>query len=133
MFGAACPQTGQTVGLLTPYLNTDAVNVFFREFEKEVSSDVHVFMIWDQAGFHTSEKINVPANVTLVPLPPYSPQLNPIEKLWQYLRKHYWSNRVYENYDALRIAAIDAWQKTCLDREKVKSICRTRYVESAFI
>lgn len=90
-------------------------------------------MIWDRAGFHTSEKVKAPDNVTLVPLPPYSPQLNPTEKLWQYLRKHYWSNRVYENYDALRLAAIDAWQKTCLDPKQVKSICRAKYVESEFI
>jgi transposase len=133
VFGAACPQTGQMVGLLAPYLNTDSVNAFFREFEKEVSSDVHVVMVWDQAGFHTSEKVSVPDNVTIIPLPPYSPQLNPIEKLWQYLRHHYWANRVYEDYDALRMAAIDAWQKTCLDPKKVKSICRTKYVESVFI
>jgi len=79
-------------------------------------------MIWDQAGFHTSKNVRLPDNVTLIPLPPYSPQLNPIEKLWQYLRKHYRSNRVYTDYDALRIATIDAWQKTCLDKKKIKSI-----------
>ena len=133
MFGAACPQTGQTAGLLAPCLNTDSVNAFFREFEKEVSPNVHVVMVWDQAGFHTSKMVNVPDNVTIVPLPPYSPQLNPIEKLWQYLRHHHWANRVYEDYDALRMAAIDAWQNTCLDPKKVKSICRTKYVESEFI
>lgn len=133
VFGAACPQTGQTAGLLAPYLNTDTVNAFFREFEKEVGADVHVIMIWDQAGFHTSKNVQLPDNVTLIPLPPYSPQLNPIEKLWQYLRKHYWSNRMYADYDALRIAAIEAWQKTCLDKEKVKSICRAKYIESEFI
>lgn len=94
---------------------------------------MHVVMVWDQAGFHTSEMVNVPDNVTIVPLPPYSPQLNPIEKLWQYLRHHHWANRVYEDYDALRMAAIDAWQNTCLDPKKVKSICRTKYVESEFI
>ena len=55
-----------------------------------------------------------------------------IEKLWQYLRKHYWANRVYVDYDALRIAAVEAWQKTCLDKGKVKSICRAKYVESEF-
>ena len=115
------------------YLNTDSVNAFFREFEKETDPAVHVFMIWDQAGFHTSKKVKLPKNVTIIPLPPYSPQLNPIEKLWQYLRQHYWSNRVYEGYDALRFAAIDAWQKTCLDKEKIKSICRAKYVENAFI
>lgn len=90
VFGAACPQTGQSVGLLAPYLNTDSVNDFFRQFEKEADPYVHVFMIWDQAGFHTSSNVEVPDNVTVIPLPPYSPQLNPVEKLWQYLRKHHW-------------------------------------------
>jgi transposase len=90
-------------------------------------------MIWDQAGFHTSNSVKVPKNVTIVSLPPYSPQLNPIEKLWQYLRHHYWSNRVYEDYEDLRKAANCAWQTTCLDSKKVKSICRAKYIESAFI
>jgi transposase len=133
VFGAARPQTGQTVGLLAPYLNTDTVNAFFRQFEKEVNPDVHVFMIWDQAGFHTSALVKPPKNLTIVPLPPYSPQLNPVEKLWQYFRKHFWSNRVYDNYDALRFAAIESWQHTCLNKEKIKSICRAKYVESEFI
>jgi transposase len=133
VFGAACPQTGQTAGLLAPYLNTNSVNAFFREFEKEISSDVHAIIIWDRAGFHTSNNVRIPANVSIINLPPYSPQLNPIEKLWQYLRKHYWSNRVHADYDALRCAAIEAWHSTCLDKIKVKSICRANYVESEFI
>jgi transposase len=118
---------------LAPYLNTNSVNAFFREFEKEISSDVHVIMIWDRAGFHTADSVRVPESVSIINLPPYSPQLNPIEKLWQYLRKHFWSNRVYADYDALRRAAIEAWQNTCLDKGKVKSICRANYVESEFI
>lgn len=121
------------MGLLAPYLNTDTVNAFFRQFEKEVSPHVHVFMIWDQAGFHTSQKVKVPDNVTIIPLPPYSPQLNPIEKLWQYLRQHHWSNRIYEGYDHLRQAANDAWHDVCLKPEKIKTICRANYVESAVI
>lgn len=132
VFGAACPQTGQTVGLLSPHINTDAVNAFFREFEKEIDPDIQVFMLWDRAGFHTSDKVKLPKNVTLIPLPPYSPQLNPVENLWQYLRQHYWSNRVYEDYEELRQAAIEAWQKVCLDSETIKSICRAKYIESAF-
>jgi transposase len=104
---------------LAPYLNTNSVNAFFREFEKEITPDVHVIMIWDRAGFHTADNVRVPESVSIINLPPYSPQLNPIEKLWQYLRKHYWSNRVYADYDALRSAAIEAWQHTCLDKGKV--------------
>ena len=70
VFGAVCTQTGQTIGLLSPYINTDAVNVFFKEFEKECNPDVHVVMIWDQAGFYTSDKVKLPKNVTLVSFPP---------------------------------------------------------------
>jgi transposase len=131
VFGAACPQTGQTVGLLAPYLNTDTVNAFFRQFEKEADPNVHIFMIWDQAGFHTSNNVKVPENVTLIPLPPYSPQLNPIEKLWQFLRQHYWSNRVYNNYDHLRQVANESWHKVCLCPEKIKSICHAKYIDDA--
>ena len=133
VFGAACPQTGQTVGLLAPYLNTDTVNAFFREFEKETDPNVHVVMIWDRAGFHTSHKVTVPKNVTLIELPAYSPQLNPVEKLWQYLRQHYWSNRVYQGYDHLRQAANQAWKKVCLNPAKIKTVCRAGYIESAVI
>lgn len=133
VFGAVCPRSGQSVGLVTPQLNTDSVNAFFREFQKETDPNVRIVMIWDQAGFHTSRRVKIPDNVTIIPLPPYSPQLNPVEKLWQYLRMHYWSNRIYEDYDALRMAAVQAWQSTCLDESKIKSICRAKYVESEFI
>jgi len=89
--------------------------------------------MWDQAGFHTANDIQVPDNMTLISLPPYSPQLNPVERLWQYLRQHYWSNRVYADYQALEKAVIDAWHGVCLDPVKIKSICNTTYVQSAFI
>jgi len=133
VLGAVCPQTGISVGLVCPNLNTNSVNAFFREFEKETDPSRHIVMIWDQAGFHTCKNLKLPPNITIIPLPPYSPQLNPVEKLWQYLRRHYWSNRVYKDYDALRLAAVEAWQNTCLDTSKIKSICRTKYVESEFI
>lgn len=132
MLGAVCPQTGQSVGLLAPYLNTDSVNAFFKEFKKETDTGVHVVMLWDQAGFHMSKKVKVPENVTLIPLPPYSPELNPIENLWHYLRSHYWSNRSYVDYDELRLAAIDAWQKSVLDADLIKSVCRTEYAERTY-
>ena len=62
-----------------------------------------------------------------------APDIAQFEKLWQYLRQHYWSNRIYEGYDHLRQAANDAWQKVCLNPFKIKSICRTKYIESAFV
>ena len=73
----------------------------------------------------------MPANVSLIGLLPYSPELNPVENLWHYLRAHHWSNRVYADYDALLEAATEAWRKVCLDPEKIRSICAAPYLESA--
>jgi len=129
VIGAVCPQTSQSVGLLSPTINTDMMNAFFEQFAAEVSPDIHVVMVWDQAGFHTSKKLKVPANVTIVPLPPYSPELNPVENLWHYLRSHYWANRIYADYDALRYAAIDAWHKAVLNPAIIQSVCRASYAE----
>ncbi len=77
-----CPQTGQTVGLLLPQLNTSMINRFFEQFDQKVDPNVHVVMIWDQAGYHCSKDLRLPKNLAILALPPYSPELDPIENLW---------------------------------------------------
>ena len=83
------------------------------------------------AGDRTAEALRAPPNLTLVGLPPYSPELNPVERLWLYLRQHFWSNRVYEDVDAVEAAAMAGWRAVCLDpaKVKVKSTCRCDYLE----
>ena len=72
----------------------DMINVFLlAEFSAQLAPDFHAVLIWDGAGFHTAGTLATPANVTLITLPPYSPELNPIENLWHYLRSHYWTGR----------------------------------------
>jgi len=110
-------------------MNTNIMNIFLEQFTKETAPEVHVVLVWDKAGFHTSNDLKVPENVTILALPAYSPELNPVENLWHYLRSHYWANRSYSDYDDLRYAAIDAWQNAALDPEIIKSVCRTSYVE----
>jgi transposase len=131
VLGAVCPGSGQSVGLLAPYLDTVIVNRFLDLFAKELEPGVHAVMIWDQAGYHIANALKVPANVSLIELPPYSPELNPVENLWHYLRSHYWSNREYKNYDALMDAAVHAWRKAALDPETIKTVCATPYLQSA--
>lgn len=80
-------------------------------------------MVLDRSGWHTSGKLHVPPNVTLVHLPPKSPELNPAENLWHYLRSHYWSNRFYETWEDLKSAAVEAWRRVCLVPDLVKSAC----------
>lgn len=131
VIGAVCPETGQAEGLLSPRLDTEIINIFLKRFSAMLSDDEHAVMIWDGAGFHRAGHLEVPENVTLIALPPYSPELNPIENLWHYLKSHHWSNRIHEDYNHLLDAAQSAWEKVCLVPEMIQTICRAPYVESA--
>lgn len=131
VLGAVCPETGHAEGLLSPQLNTTIVNEFLAQFAREIPADEHAVMLWDGAGFHVSRRLQVPDNVTVVKLPAYSPELNPIENLWHYLKSHYWSNRAYDDYDALEQAAVHAWKKVALDIELMKTVCAAPYLERA--
>jgi transposase len=125
---AVCAASGASVGLVMPELNTAVVNLFLEEFSRGLDPGVHAVLLWDNAGYHTGGGLVVPANVSLVGLLPYSPELNPVEDLWHYLRSHHWSHRVYPDYEALRDAAAEAWRAVCLDPEKIRTICAAPYL-----
>jgi transposase len=126
---AVCPATGRAEGLISPHLNTAVVQAFLDGLSATIPAGTHVVMVWDGAGYHTAKGLRVPSDLTLVGLPPYSPELNPVERLWLYLRMHFWSNRVYEDVGAVEEAAIAGWRAVCLDPAKVRSICRCEYLE----
>ncbi len=130
VIGAVCPETGHAEGLLSPKLNTEMINVFLSQFAATLPADEHAVMVWDGAGFHRSGQLTVPPNITLIQLPPYSPELNPIENLWHYLKSHFWSNRSYEDYDALQSAAIAAWRTAVLDTDLMKTVCAAPYTQT---
>jgi transposase len=123
VFSALCPASGDAAGLITPNVNTGTMNAFLEQFAAGLPPDVHAAMVLDRAGWHTARALKVPANVTLVLLPPKSPQLNPTENLWHYLRSHYWSNRLYPAWEDLKQAAVTAWRAVCLVPELIKSVC----------
>jgi hypothetical protein len=128
--GAVCPATGAAAAILTPTLNTGVMNLFFEELATQIPDGVHVILILDQAGYHISHELCVPKNVTLLHLPPHSPELNPMENLWHFLRSHHWSNRVYENYAALLDAATEAWRGLCRAPARISSICNFPYLQA---
>jgi transposase len=123
VFSAVCPETGDACGLISPHVNTEVMNLFLDQFSRELPADVHAVMILDRAGWHLATALRIPSNLTLVHLPPKSPELNPTENLWHYLRSHYWSNRLYRNWDELKRAATDAWRRVCLVPELIKTVC----------
>ena len=117
--------------MISPCLNAGVINIFLDQFSKEIAADEHAVLIWDRAGFHTSTKLKIPANVSIVELPPDSPELNPIENLWHYLKSHAWSNSVYEDYKALEEKAVESWRKVAMNEELMKSVCGAPYLERA--
>ena len=129
LYAAVEPATGKSVALLDPNVNTDTFNVFLNMLAAEVKPDEHVVLIMDQAGWHRSKTLDLPECMTVLLLPPYSPQLNPVENLWHHLRSHHLSNRAYDDYDALIDAGTDAWRR--LTPEVIKSVCRCPYLERA--
>jgi hypothetical protein len=126
---AVCPATGQAAGLIMPCMDMATVNAFLAELSLRLAPGVHAVLIWDNAGYHTGKAVVVPANITLLPLPPYAPELNPVENLWHYLRSHFWSLRVYRDYEALKEAAVVAWRAVCLVPAVVRSVCAAPYTQ----
>ena len=126
LFGAVNPQTGASSALLAPTVNTAYMNHHLRFIGEQAGADVQVILVLDRAGWHVAKALEVPANMTLLYLPPYSPELNPVERLWAYLRSHYLSNRVYQDYDDLFDASGQAWNQ--LTPEHLCSICHTEWL-----
>lgn len=110
LFGAVCPARDLGVGLVLPEVNSEAMSLHLAEISKHVRPGAHAVITLDGAGWHQSGgRLRVPGNISLLPLPPYSPELNPVENIWQFLRQNYLANRVFETYDAIVDACCDAW------------------------
>jgi len=129
LYAAVEPTTGESAALLAPHVNTGTMNAFLKILDAERGADEHFVLIMDRAGWHTSRTLKLPAGITVLLLPAYAPELNPVENLWHYLRSHYLSNRRYEDYDELLSAGTAAYRK--LTPEVVKSVCRCPYLERA--
>lgn len=127
LYGSVNPLTGESSAMLAPTVNTDYMNVHLRFISEQVGPNRHVVLVLDQAGWHVAKALKVPSNITLLFLPPYSPELNPMERLWAYLKSHYLSNRIYLDYDTLFAAGRDAWN--ALSEDELRSICHTRWPE----
>ncbi len=98
IFGAACPARGTAAGLILPYVNTEAMGLHLEEIAKAVAPGAHALLIVDGAGWHCAKALEVPDNITLLKLPPYAPELNPMENVWAYLRANKLAISVFDSY-----------------------------------
>ena len=122
LFGAICPAKGKGAGLALPFADTFAMQLHIDEISRHVQRGAHAVLLLDRAGWHTTEKLVVPRNMTLIFLPARSPELNPVENVWQYLRQNWLSNRVFDTYDAIIDAACKAWNNLIDQPQTINSI-----------
>ena len=123
IFGAICPNRGVGAAVIMPYVNTEAMNEHLHEISLQVDQGAHAVLICDGAGWHqTGDRLQVPKNITLLHLPPYSPELNPMENVWQFLRANWLTALVWETYNAIVEACQTAWNNLIKTPERIKSI-----------
>ena len=129
LYASVDPATGASSAMLAPTVNAAYMSEHLRMVGAAAGPGAHVVLVLDGAGWHVAKALRVPGNVTLLPLPPYSPKLNPVERVWGYLRDRYLSCRVYTDYDHVFDAAAAAWNR--LDPVRLKSLCATEWLTPA--
>ena len=122
LFGAICPARGTGAALVMPLANTHAMQLHLNAISQAVAARAHAVVLMDRAGWHTTDKLKLPANLTIILLPSRSPELNPVENVWQYLRQNWLSNRVFPTYDAILDAACQAWNRLVDQPDTISSI-----------
>src|SRR4051794_4905655 len=101
LFGAVCPERAVGAALVLPYADTEATGLHLAEIGRHVAPGAHAVVVLDGAGWHAAGGLAVPENLTLLPLPRYSPELNPVENVWEYLRQNKLGLRVWPDYEAI--------------------------------
>jgi hypothetical protein len=123
IFGAICPDRAVGAALIMPYANSLAMSEHLKEISTQVAPGAHAVLVCDGAGWHLrGQKLKVPDNITLLSLPPYSPELNPMENVWDYLRQNKLCAQVWDTYEDIVDACDTAWRFLTNDPDRIHSI-----------
>ncbi len=122
ILGAVCPARRATSALVLPRLDAGTVSLHLADIAQAVAPGAHAVLVLDGAGFHIAGALEIPDNISLLTLPPYSPELNPIENVWEYLRGNILSNTVFDDYEHVVTACCEAWNFFANDITRVASI-----------
>jgi transposase len=122
IFAAVCPARAEGAALVMPRADTEAMQLHLQEISRTVAPGAHGVVVMDKAGWHTTAALQVPDNLSILFLPPSSPELNPQENIWQYLRQTYLSNRVFETSEDIIDACCSAWNALLAEAGRIRSI-----------
>ena len=130
IYGAVRPGTDQAFALVLTEVGTVATQAFLDRFAATLPERVHAALLLDGAGWHTAGDLAVPANVSLIFLPPYAPELNPVERIWLHLRERYLSLRLIADLDDIIDGCCDAWNRVIAEPGRIASLTDCPYLRS---
>ncbi len=125
MYSSINPNTGEDYSLILSCVDTEMMNLYLKKFSLAYRKE-SIVLVMDQAGWHKSKQLSIPRNIKIVYLPPYSPELNPVERFWRFLKKEVLHNFVYESLDEL-INKLLAFYKT-IDNKVIMKLCNCSYL-----
>ena len=128
---AASPSTGKNFSIITSCMDSTIMQCFLSEFSENLEKDTVAFLILDQAAWHKTKTLLIPDNIRLHFLPPYSPQLNPIENLWQYVKSNFLSTRVYKDLEAIITTGCSVMSS--LTKEIIQSVCHRDFCSNEYL
>jgi putative transposase len=127
LYSAIDPETGDSFTLEIPYVNTNCMNVFLEEMSKEYA-DEKIILVMDGAGWHKSKNLQVPDNIEIILLPPYSPELNPVERFWQHIKQNTIRNKIYKTLGTLKDEVAKFLNK--ITPQEITTICSASYMSN---
>ena len=129
MYGAVEPLTGESCFWVMPQCNTDCMNVYLGELSKQFPDDI-ILLCCDGAAWHKSKSLKVPHNIELISIPPYTPEMNPIEQIWKELRKMGFRNEVFATLEKVVLRLCDT---ICdLTADTIRSITGRAWIINCF-
>lgn len=123
LFGAVCINNGNTEAVVAPVSNMEVMREQLRLISEATPSDYHSVVIMDRASWHQSYLADEFPNITIIHIPPYSPELNPVEQVWAWLRDNELANRCFSNYEDIKNKLCEAWNRFSKSTEQVISMC----------
>lgn len=128
IFGAFCPARDYAVGLILPRANTAMMQLHLIQISAALPPQVHAAMITDGASWHRAKALRLPANITLIDIPPATPECNPAEKPWQYLKDNFLSHRLFAAYEDILDACQHAWNTLLAESGRIASLTSMRHL-----
>ncbi|CAK0757153.1 conserved hypothetical protein [uncultured Gammaproteobacteria bacterium] len=115
--------------MILPCANAESMNLHLKEVSLCVTPGAHAVVLLDGAGWHIANDLEVPENITLFPIPPYSPELNPVENIWEFLRGNKLAIQVWDDYEAIVNSCCDAWNWLMGMPERITSIASRKWAQ----